>query len=163
MGHRARKVAVLGSGVVLAVGAAGTTKRAPHEHQRRAPRRRSWSRTSTTTGAGSLSDAIDQANANVGQDTITFQTGLTGTITLTADLPKITDAVDIQGPSASAITVDGANTFALLNFYGISSAAGADSVSPASPSPTGCRTTATARAARSWCTRTRRTSPSATW
>jgi predicted outer membrane repeat protein len=81
------------------------------------------------TGAGSLSDAIDQANANAGEDTINFQTGLSGTITLTADLPKITDALDIVGPGASAITVDGANQFALLNFYAIPSSAGSNSVS----------------------------------
>ena len=36
------------------------------------------------SGAGSLRDAIDDANATSVPDTITFQTGLTGTITLTS-------------------------------------------------------------------------------
>ena len=54
---------------------------------------------------------------------------MTGTITLASDLPLITDALQIQGPGASALTVDGADNFSLLNFYDISSADGVNEVS----------------------------------
>ncbi|MFL6235831.1 MAG: hypothetical protein ACJ76N_22060 [Thermoanaerobaculia bacterium] len=54
------------------------------------------------SGAGSLRDAIGQANAAAGADTITFQAGLTGTITLTSGQLSIIDSVDIQGPGAAA-------------------------------------------------------------
>ena len=54
---------------------------------------------------GSLRDAIFQANAAVGPDTIEFQTTvhsktkpLVGTIKLTSDLPTITDDLTITGP-----------------------------------------------------------------
>lgn len=56
-------------------------------------------------GAGSLRQAIEDANAAAGADTITFQAGLTGTITLTTGQLSITDSVDVQGPGAAAITV----------------------------------------------------------
>lgn len=59
------------------------------------------------TGDGSLSQAITRANARSGADTITFKPGLTGTIALTADLPKITDALTIQGPGRDHLTIDG--------------------------------------------------------
>lgn len=78
-------------------------------------------------GAGSLDQAIQDANANAGPDTISFGPGATGTITLTADLPTITEAVDINGPGASALTIDGASTFhafAFLNTAGASSITG---------------------------------------
>jgi len=61
------------------------------------------------SGAGSLRDAIDQANANLGPDVITFQAGLTGTITLTSGQLHLYDSVDIQGPGQAAIAVDGNN------------------------------------------------------
>ena len=48
-------------------------------------------------GAGSLRDAIGQANAHAGADTITFAAGLTGTITLGGTELAITDAVTVQG------------------------------------------------------------------
>src|SRR4051812_24353005 len=49
------------------------------------------------SGPGSLADAIDSANANPGPDTVTFMSGVVGTIPLAAQL-SITDTVDIQGP-----------------------------------------------------------------
>ena len=52
-------------------------------------------------GPGSLRQAILDANATVGlPDTIIFQAGLTGTITLASQLP-ITDGVTITGPGAA--------------------------------------------------------------
>jgi hypothetical protein len=59
------------------------------------------------SGAGSLRDAIAQANTNPGADTITFASNVSGTITLTTGSLVINDAVDIQGPGASVLTIDG--------------------------------------------------------
>ena len=60
-------------------------------------------------GPGSLRQAIEDANGLAGADTIGFQAGLTGTITLTTGQLEITDSVDIQGPgrdrSRSAATM----------------------------------------------------------
>jgi len=69
------------------------------------------------TGAGSLYEAINDANGNAGDDTITFQAGLTGTITLAGNLPTITDNVDIQGPGAAVIAVDGDDTYHPFEFH----------------------------------------------
>ena len=60
------------------------------------------------TTAGSLRAAITFANLNPGS-TITFQTGLSGTITLGSALPTMTASMTIDGPGAAAIAVDGAN------------------------------------------------------
>jgi hypothetical protein len=53
------------------------------------------------SGAGSLRQAIVDANANAGADTISFQEGLSGTITLASTL----DVTDSAG-----LTIDGAST-----------------------------------------------------
>lgn len=55
-------------------------------------------------GAGSLRDAINQANATAAADTITFASGLTGTITLT-NTAKIKNDLEIVGPGISDITI----------------------------------------------------------
>src|SRR5262249_39404836 len=49
-------------------------------------------------GAGSLRDAVAQANAHSGADTIDFQPGLMGTIALTCGELDITGALKITGP-----------------------------------------------------------------
>jgi sugar lactone lactonase YvrE len=63
----------------------------------------------------SLADAITAANANNGgAGSITFNSGLSGTITLTATLPTVTGLTTITGPTAASgnsITVSGANTY----------------------------------------------------
>ncbi|HZW52339.1 MAG TPA: right-handed parallel beta-helix repeat-containing protein [Rudaea sp.] len=59
------------------------------------------------SGSSSLRDAIAQANANPGADTITFASNVTGTITLTSGSLYIYDGVSIQGPGASVLTIDG--------------------------------------------------------
>jgi parallel beta-helix repeat protein len=69
------------------------------------------------SGAGSLRDAISQANSAAGADTITFQSGLTGTITLTSGQLSIIDSVDIQGPGAAALAVDGNNASRVFYLY----------------------------------------------
>ena len=59
------------------------------------------------TGAGSLRDAVDQANLAAGADTVTFAAGLSGTITLTTGAIDIEEAIEITGPGAAALTVSG--------------------------------------------------------
>lgn len=68
-------------------------------------------------GAGSLRQAIVDANNAAGADTVTFQAGLTGTITLTSGQLYITDSVDIQGPGAAALTVSGNNASRVFYLY----------------------------------------------
>jgi predicted outer membrane repeat protein len=58
-------------------------------------------------GAGSLRQAIADANGAAGADIVDFQAGLVGTITLTTGQLAITDSVDIQGPGPFSITVSG--------------------------------------------------------
>jgi parallel beta-helix repeat protein len=53
------------------------------------------------SGAGSLRQAIIDANASPGADQIDFSVG--GTITLLSDLPEITDSLIIDGSSAPAL------------------------------------------------------------
>ncbi|MGA7296564.1 MAG: choice-of-anchor Q domain-containing protein, partial [Rhodanobacteraceae bacterium] len=65
------------------------------------------------SGSGSLRDAIDQANANPGADIVTFNSSVTGTINLTTTSLLITDDVDIQGPGASVLTVNGSGIVTL--------------------------------------------------
>ncbi|HEV7485554.1 MAG TPA: Calx-beta domain-containing protein [Thermoanaerobaculia bacterium] len=69
------------------------------------------------SGAGSLRDAITQANGAAGADVINFQPGLTGTITLTTGQLKIADSVDIQGPGAATISVSGNNASRVFYLY----------------------------------------------
>ena len=62
------------------------------------------------SGDGSLRQAILDANANPGADTIDFQDELSGTIPLTSGELLITDGVTINGPGVFAITVSGTNS-----------------------------------------------------
>ena len=64
-------------------------------------------------GPGQLRAAISAANADAGS-TITFQSGLSGTITLSPTLqalPIILVNTTIQGPGESLIAVDGRGTY----------------------------------------------------
>ena len=57
-----------------------------------------------------LREAITAANTNAGiTDTITFSAN--GTITLGADLPPISDNVNITGPGTTNLIIDGANSY----------------------------------------------------
>jgi hypothetical protein len=80
-----------------------------------------------SSGAGSLDQAVLDANAADGPDQITFQAGLTGTITLTSDL-DVNEALEVVGPGANVITVDGDETFQ-FHLYGFDSPNEAVSVS----------------------------------
>jgi hypothetical protein len=65
------------------------------------------------TSAGTLRWAITQANAQSGgiYDSITFASGLAGTITLTSDLPAITASVSITGNGMTNTIIDGNNLY----------------------------------------------------
>lgn len=69
------------------------------------------------SGAGSLRQAIADANGAAGADVVNFQAGLTGTITLTTGQLDITDSVDIQGPGASTLSVSGNNSSRVFYLY----------------------------------------------
>jgi MYXO-CTERM domain-containing protein len=67
------------------------------------------------SGAGSLRDAVTQANGHAGADIIAFS-GVTGTITLTSgEIPVTTGALDIQGPGSPDLTVSGNNASRVFN------------------------------------------------
>ncbi|MBL8247233.1 MAG: hypothetical protein JNK95_02555 [Candidatus Competibacter sp.] len=67
------------------------------------------------SGAGSLRQAILDANATLGADMIAFQTGLTGAITLTSGEIKITDALTLNGPGAGVLAISGNNASRIFN------------------------------------------------
>ena len=60
-------------------------------------------------GPGSLRQAVADANAAPGLDTVRFAGGLTGTITLTSGSIAVTDDVEINGPGGRGVTVSGNN------------------------------------------------------
>lgn len=56
-------------------------------------------------GRGSLRQAIIDANARSGRDTITFAPKVSGTIDLESTLPALQGAVELRGPGAEKLTV----------------------------------------------------------
>lgn len=58
------------------------------------------------SGAGSLRQAIVDANTLIGVDTIVFASDLSGVIDLTSGELLITDSVAINGPGANLLTID---------------------------------------------------------
>ncbi len=67
--------------------------------------------TTADSGSGSLRQAITDANAAAGADTITFAGGVTGTITLASDLPEVADDLTVTGPGQLVLTIDGAGLY----------------------------------------------------
>src|SRR5688572_25749678 len=63
-------------------------------------------------GAGSLRQAILDANAATGADAITFS--VSGTITLTSGQLTVTDDLTMTGPGASSLTISGNNASRVL-------------------------------------------------
>ncbi|MBI2214834.1 MAG: right-handed parallel beta-helix repeat-containing protein [Acidobacteria bacterium] len=68
-------------------------------------------------GAGSLRQAIIDANTAAGADVVAFQAGLTGTITLSSGQLYIVDSLDIQGPGPANISVNGNNASRVFYLY----------------------------------------------
>jgi hypothetical protein len=64
------------------------------------------------SGAGSLRQAIADANSNSGADTIEITA--TGTIALNANLTAITEDTTITGPGAASLTIDGQNSYRIF-------------------------------------------------
>ena len=62
------------------------------------------------SGAGSLRQAITDANVASGADTIDFGPGVTGTITLGSDFPQITESLTIVGPGSETLALSGAGS-----------------------------------------------------
>ena len=67
------------------------------------------------SGSGSLRQAIVNANGSAGTDTIQFQTGLTGTITLTSGEIIIQDSLILAGSGISQLAISGNNTSRIFN------------------------------------------------
>ena len=72
------------------------------------------------SGAGSLRDAITGANADSDLTRIVFDLDPScSTITLQSELPQITEQIDIEGPGAANLTIDGnANDYNII-FYSV--------------------------------------------
>lgn len=68
-------------------------------------------------GSGSLRQALIDANGVAGADTVTFDAALSGTITLTSGHLVISDSVDIQGPGAASLSVNGNNASRVFYLY----------------------------------------------
>jgi hypothetical protein len=69
--------------------------------------------TSADSGAGSLREAIDNANSNPGDDTITFQSGL-GDIVITSAPLLVTEGVTFDGPGSSELSIVRNGSFSLF-------------------------------------------------
>jgi len=70
----------------------------------------------TDAGAGSLREAIDQANMLAGADVIQFDAAVSGqTITLTTGDLDITDTLDINGPGSTNLIIDAAGASRIFN------------------------------------------------
>jgi hypothetical protein len=70
--------------------------------------------TDTGNGSGDTGDlryAINQSNATNGPNTIVFDSGATGTLSLAGHLPPITNDVTIQGPGENNLLIDGGHLF----------------------------------------------------
>ena len=130
-GSKGRKLAALGSGAVLVSGAAGlavSLSAAPavaattftvDDSSDTGPTAADCA--GAPDGGCSLRDAIAAANADAVEDLIVFDASVSGTITLGSDLEEITEAVDIQGPGASVLTVDGDDDNQIFFFNDIDS------------------------------------------
>jgi len=70
-----------------------------------------------SSGPGSLRQAMLDAGSNPGADTITFVSGLGGTIVLTAPLPTISELLTINGPGTQ-LAVSGNDTYRIFNIQG---------------------------------------------
>lgn len=70
------------------------------------------------TGAGSFRQAVSSANTTPGADTITFQSSLTGIITLATGELTISESLTIFGPGARKLTVSGNNASRVFNVSG---------------------------------------------
>ena len=80
------------------------------------------------TGAGSLRQALEDANAAAGADSVSFASAVTGTINLNNDDLDITDPVTVNGPGAGVLTIVGGTDNA-FDIYDMSAPAQAVTIS----------------------------------
>ena len=112
MKSRSNKAVRLAAGGVLVAGTTGASALAVQsagalDAQALSPQS-TYSVTNTDdSGAGSLRQAVLDANANAGADTITFDPSVTGTITLTSGEIAITDSLTITGPGMDVLNISG--------------------------------------------------------
>ena len=66
------------------------------------------------SGPGSLRQAVLDANATPGPDTILFDSRVTGTILLTSGALTVTDPLTLEGPGRDVLMIDGAAVPAIL-------------------------------------------------
>jgi Ca2+-binding RTX toxin-like protein len=66
---------------------------------------------------GTLREAVDDANSNDGFDRILFESGLSGTLTLTDGDLEIYDGVEIVGPGHARVTIDGDENDRIFSIY----------------------------------------------
>ncbi len=57
------------------------------------------------SGPGTLRAAIEQANLNPAENSITFAPSVSGTITLASALPELNSNINITGPGPSTLTI----------------------------------------------------------
>ena len=69
-------------------------------------------------GPGSLRRAVNLANGNPGLDQVVFQSSLSGVLALNSAV-YIYDGVEIAGPGANQVTVDGQGGDRILSLYGL--------------------------------------------
>lgn len=69
------------------------------------------------SGEGSLRDAIEQANATAGADTISFDASLAGQTIVLSDELLISDDLTITGLGADQLTLDGNGDSRIFNIY----------------------------------------------
>src|SRR6185295_7688152 len=67
------------------------------------------------SGAGSLRQAVLDANAASGPDDVAFAPGLTGTITLTSGEITISDPLTVNGPGLGVLAVSGNDSTRIIN------------------------------------------------
>ncbi|MCC6968995.1 MAG: right-handed parallel beta-helix repeat-containing protein [Phycisphaerales bacterium] len=67
-------------------------------------------------GAGSLRQAVLDANAAAGADVIEFSSGLAGTIALSSGELNVSDSLSINGPGANALAVNAGSASRVFNF-----------------------------------------------
>ena len=71
--------------------------------------------TSDDGSTGTLRWAINSANSDPSITQIDFTSGLTGTLTLTSNLPQIANDLTIIGPGANIFTISGANSYTMFS------------------------------------------------
>jgi hypothetical protein len=74
------------------------------------------------SGPGSLRQAVLDANAAAGADTVVFAPGLNGTITLTSGEILITGPLAVNGPGAAVLTVSGNDNSRIFHVENLASA-----------------------------------------